>query len=259
MEIAPVRKPLIGVNCEYRLQEPWPEEKPRYRDYYVMPTKYFEALLAVGGVPALIPCVGEEDALADYLERVDGMLFVGIRKDYPPTLYNQSAHAKTRPDLPLRGENDMTLMRLAAASGKPVFGICGGIQIINIGYGGGLIQNIESELRHTSISAHEQSYHDVDVAPGSLLASALGPGRQRVNSSHHQCVDPERVGAGLTISAWAPDGVPEALEPAKPNGRFLLGVQWHPERIDDEPHRRKLFSAFVAACGSAAGNERNAR
>jgi putative glutamine amidotransferase len=129
----------------------------------------------------------------------------------------------------------------------PVLGVCGGMQLMNVVRGGTLHQDLAADL---GVATHEQPApkdvpsHDVDVAPGSQLAALLGAGRLAVNSTHHQAIrDP---GAGVLVTARAPDGVVEAIE--LPDLAFALGVQWHPEAAAaHEPRHAALYRGLVAA------------
>lgn len=130
---------------------------------------------------------------------------------------------------------------------KPVFGICGGQQLLNVVLGGGLIQHIpdsiENALPHEQPNPRDQAGHTVSIVPGTKLHAIVGAGELAVNSAHHQAVD--RVAPGAVTDATAPDGVIEGIE--HPDYRFCIGVQWHPEFFISEGDR-KLFAAFIAAC-----------
>ena len=147
-----------------------------------------------------------------------------------------------------RAEFELDVARMAAASRLPVLGICGGMQTINVAFGGSLIQDIASQLDSTL--PHRQQApathlsHAVEITPKSLLRRIVGRARLLVNSSHHQSV--KHVAPHLVMSALAPDGVIEAIE--SPTHAFLLGVQWHPEFLYERyTFHRKLFHAFVKA------------
>ena len=166
--------------------------------------------------------------------------------DVPPDLYG----AEARPGLgPLKVERthfERALLRGALDRGLPILGVCGGMQLINVVYGGTLLQDIGREVSGALV--HEQAHdptapaHPVAVTPGSRLAALSGAERLMVNSTHHQAVD--APGPGLKVSAVAPDGVVEAIEdPARP---FVVGVQWHPELLD-APEHRALYQHLVRA------------
>lgn len=233
-----MRRPLIVVNGTL---ERSPEVPPRVSVHQ----SYLDAVLEAGGLPLLIP--PREELVAEYFARADGVLFTG-GLDYPPRLYGEMPHPKVVEQSPERTKADLALMRLACGSPKPALGICAGLQLLNISRGGALIQHLPNAEEHIR-KADNDSAHSVEVAEKSLLAEVFGAGTLQVNSSHHQAADPKRIGKGLMVTAMAADGTIEALERKKrPDGRFFLFVQWHPERIPNAAHRRKIFRAFVRAC-----------
>jgi putative glutamine amidotransferase len=144
---------------------------------------------------------------------------------------------------PLRTNFEVQLAHLAVRRGLPVFGICGGAQVLNVALGGSLYQDIPSQIpkayKHSGAS---EPAHSVDIVPGTRLAAVVGTYELRVNSLHHQAV--KVPGQGMVVSASARDGVIEAVE--LPGPPFVIGVQWHPERLfmEDETAQR-LFGAFV--------------
>lgn len=240
------RRPLIGISCDLA-GDNGEDAAARRRQRYVVPRLYVESVVEAGGAPVILPCAPDQALLRDVCAPLSGVLLMGGR-DYPAAWYGEAAHPATVPLHPLRAASDRLLARLAIESGRPVLGICGGMQLLTLVLGGALVQHIASEIRHTALSDTEDAEHAVTVEPGSRLAEILGPGPHRVNSSHHQCADPTRLGRGLRVTARAPDGIVEAIEPAESGERFLLGVQWHPERMSDASHRAQLLRAFLAAC-----------
>jgi putative glutamine amidotransferase len=225
------KKPLIGVNnnFEERKKAPW----------ITVPGRYLEAVYDNGGIPVVIPPFEDEKHLELYFDFLDGFLFVG-GDDYDPSLYG----GKVLPDMelahPRRTNHDLMMMKQVLKQEKPLLAICAGVQIMSIAAGGRLIQHLETGMRHTG-----EFYHHINILEGSLLAGIFSETKLVVNSYHHQAVDPDCAGQRLNIIAQAPDGIPEALSV---QGRsFQLGVQWHPERIDDLHHRDLLFSAFIRA------------
>ena len=139
---------------------------------------------------------------------------------------------------------DGLLLRAFLAADKPVLGICRGIQVMNAVLGGDLYQDIKP-FEHLPHNDHWAKVHTVTVRRGTLLSRILGQDTVLVNSQHHQAVD--RVAPGFTLAALSEDGIVEAIE--KPDARFCLGVQWHPEWLSDaDPAMQSLFDAFVNAC-----------
>ncbi len=242
LEYAGMSKPLIAINCTYEGEL---GAVIRRESTILMP--YVEAVLQAGGLPFLVPAGIAEGEVHEYAERADGFLFTGGH-DYDPALYGQNSAGIGTLQTKERTETDVALMKLALASTKPLLGICAGMQLANIVSGGELIQHLETAKMHESIDLEHDSTHLVTLQDGARLREIFGTELLRVNSAHHQAVDPDNIGDGLKISAVAEDGVIEGLELAESNGRFFELVQWHPERIAHEEHQRKFFSAFIAAC-----------
>lgn len=185
------------------------------------------------------------------LAEVDGVLLTG-GGDVDPVFYGEARHPATEDAEPGRDEFEIDLARRALGEDVPLLAICRGAQVMNVAAGGTLVQDIptavESGLAHAVTERKDLLCHEIQVASGSRLAQALGPGVDpgcgcRVNSRHHQSV--ERPGAGLVVNARAADGVIEGIE--KPDARFCIGVQWHPENFWESGEFRPLFDAFVAA------------
>jgi putative glutamine amidotransferase len=206
----------------------------------VLPLAYVHAVHASGGRAVLIT---PDDPDADVLERLDGIMFTG-GSDVDPSLYGAAVgeHTRVRPQ---RDEAELLLLRAALATELPVLGICRGLQLMTVAYGGRLHQHLPDVLGHDghrpALSGPDKfGYHPVTLAPGSLAHKILGESLT-VNSYHHQGVlDP----GGLTPVGWCPsDGLIEAVE--DPDREFTLAVQWHPEDTDDF----RLFQALVEAAG----------
>lgn len=187
---------------------------------------------------------------------LDGVLLTG-GGDIDPVLYGADRHETVEDAEPGRDEFEIDLARRAVEADLPLLAICRGAQVLNVAAGGTLVQDIPSgvtsDLRHTIQEPKNAVAHDVKVAAGSRLERALGPAVDgahacRVNSRHHQSV--ARVGAGLTASATAPDGVVEAIERA--DAAFCVGVQWHPENFWRTGEFSPLFDAFIAAAHARA-------
>jgi putative glutamine amidotransferase len=172
--------------------------------------------------------------------------------DVDPVLYGEDRHATVEDAEPGRDEFEIDLARRAMAADLPVLAICRGAQVLNVAAGGTLIQDIPSsvasDLAHSISQPRNAIAHSVTITPGSRLQEALGATPDgspscSVNSRHHQAV--ERLGNGLAATATASDGVVEAIE--RPDARFCLGVQWHPENFWRTGEFRTLFESFVAA------------
>ena len=215
------------------------------RRVYELKRAYVDAVLAAGGLPVLLP--HERAAAGAYLALLDALVVTGGAFDVPPELYGEAARPVCGPTRPARTAFEKDLLEAALAERLPVLGVCGGMQLMNVVRGGTLHQDLREDL---GIEGHEQPppkdapSHGVDVAAGTQLAAVLGTGRLPVNSTHHQAVrDP---GAGVLVSARAPDGVIEAIE--IPDLPFAIGVQWHPEAVlAHEPRHAAIYRALVDA------------
>lgn len=227
-------KPLIGLNTN-------PIDDKGTMAYSVR-HGYADAIAENGGTPALLPCTTDPSVISSFLDALDGFLLIGGR-DYPADTYGMASHPEDKPLDPVRVRADMVLGPMLLERGFPLLAICGGHQLLNIVRGGRLIQHLDQAERHT-----DEKYHSAKITGGRLLCRIFDTGELRVNSSHHQAVDPNAVGKGFEIVARADDDTVEAME--QPGDRFVLGVQWHPERIDDPDHIRKLFGAFAEACSA---------
>ena len=245
-------KPLIGINCEFR-----PEEKrPLFS-----PPAYGRAVGLGGGLPVLLPILKDEkvaDApkpclpagrplwrrrdVKGVLSRLDGLVLSGGR-DLDPAIYGEKKHPATRLISAERAHFDMMLAKAAIQQGLPILAICYGAQLVNVALGGTLIQHIPDEIPG-ALAHHKKEgevFHSAKLKPQSKLAQIIGTAEIEVNSSHHQAI--RQPGQGLKISAKAPDGVIEALEGE--GERFLIAIQWHPERLTDRDEHLSLFKALV--------------
>jgi len=216
--------------------------------------QYENAVSAAGGEPVIIDVKGTNAEIAQAVKLCDGVLLPGSPADVDPEKYGAQKHPRTAPADPLRDNADELLLQDAYNMRKPVFGICYGLQSLNVWRAGTLDQELPAGVKHDAGRNVPQA-HQVRVAPGSQLgatlraAGALPAGGELVmpvNSSHHQA--PAVLGDGLRLVAWCPeDGVKEAVESSAP-GHFVLGVQWHPERTyEEDAASRALFRAFIKA------------
>jgi len=212
---------------------------------------YRQAVLHVGGeVRILEPTISIEDALAG----IDGLLLTG-GEDIGPGLYGEAAHPAVVDVEPARDEFEIALVRAARTNHLPILAICRGIQVLNVAYGGTLVQDIPSQvssaLEHRTDVPPHQSFdyaHEIWIEKDSTLARLMSDRLKdadtcEVNSRHHQAV--KEVAAGFQVSATAPDGIIEAIE--DPAAIFCLGVQWHPENFWRTGEFRALFEGFLEA------------
>lgn len=179
----------------------------------------------------------------------DGLILTG-GVDIDPARYGEPPHERLGDVNPDRDAFEAALVEEALERDVPLLGICRGHQLFNVMYGGSLLQHLEEREPHRARRGEDGSiasgWHDVTLAPGTILAGVLGEGPLRVNSRHHQAVTTERVAPGLTVVATTEDGVVEALQ--DPSKRWAVSVQWHPERAEMGDESQPLFEAFVEAC-----------
>jgi putative glutamine amidotransferase len=219
--------------------------KNRNREYFLKwRTSYWYALAMAGGEP--VPIYPDDDLNA-LCPTLDGVLLTGGGDVHPRFFGQEIAGTQMDSVNEALDELELTIARRAAAAGKPLLGICRGIQVINIALGGGLIQHIEGHAQVANTFDGPPTQHVVHIEPDSLLARTLANGSAAlVNTYHHQAVPEDDLAPGLRVTARAEDGVVEALELA--GHPFYLGVQWHPERLYElGAEQRNLFRALIAA------------
>jgi gamma-glutamyl-gamma-aminobutyrate hydrolase PuuD len=194
---------------------------------------YVKSVMRSGGAPLLLPFLSDGDSIAASLAVADGVLMTG-GGDINPLHYGEEPHPKTYYQDPARDEMEFELARRSVELGKPVLGICRGIQALNVAFGGTLVQDIPSQIpcacRHFAQPLAPVLVHNVDIEPDSLLSQVLGATSLAVNSYHHQSV--KDVGSGLRVNCRARDGVVEGLESS--DGKPVLAVQCHPEELAAE-------------------------
>lgn len=213
--------------------------------------EYVAAVLGAGGVPLVLsPLLGAALA-AEALDGCGGLLLTG-GADLDPARYGAAPSPALESVEPMRDDFELALLAAARARRAPVFAICRGLQLVNVAAGGTLWQDLPTErpgpVAHRQAAPPAEPSHSVHIEPGTRTADLLGTASLRVNSTHHQAV--RVLGAGLRATAWAADGVVEAVE-SDDAGEWLVAVQWHPERGSAGAADRALFRGFVAA--AAAG------
>jgi putative glutamine amidotransferase len=239
--------PRIGI--------PWRTSQEESEQKRLKVQDYGNAVREAGGEPVLLS-LGAEAALKEQLATLDGFVLPGSPADVEPREYGATDKGKSAPpDLP-RERTDRAILDHAFAEKKPVLAICYGCQLLNVYLGGTLIQDLRSETG-TSLPHRKKDVwpmavgdpkHEVRFEPGSRLAEMAGETQSVVNSSHHQSV--EQPGQQLRITGKASDGIVESVEWTG-NGNWVIGVQWHPERLPGDPLAQRLFSELVKAAKSA--------
>jgi putative glutamine amidotransferase len=214
--------------------------------------QYAEAVEQAGGLPVPVPLHASQEEQARLIASAQGVLLPGSHADVNPEKWNEQLHPKSAPADALREAADELLLQDAFNLQKPIFGICYGMQSMNVWRGGSLVQHLETPVNHTPGRQIAEA-HPIEVSPGTRLAALVQTAQSTispvlVNSSHHQAVG--RLGDQLQPVAVSPmDGTVEAVEAG--TAPFVLGVQWHPERtVESSPLSRELFRAFVEAAAS---------
>ncbi|PQO42560.1 gamma-glutamyl-gamma-aminobutyrate hydrolase family protein [Blastopirellula marina] len=241
-------KPVIGLNANFRNAT---HDRPAFS---FISAGYFDAVIAAGGIPVVLPPVGNAEDQQAVLQRLDGVVLIG-GPDLDPNRDGFMRHASIRMMEPRREEADRSMMKMIAQMRLPVFGIGVGMQLINVAMGGNLFMHIPEDLpgalpHHDTIDKHHR--HGLEVVPGTLMEKIFGDGEVRVNSSHHMAID--ELAPGFIVSARSPDGVIEAIESAHDDW-FAIGTQFHPEAESASALDQRIFEEFVE--GVVAGKTGN--
>lgn len=235
-------QPVIGITT-------YQEKKANGLAYVMIYQAYADAVLQAGGAPVLIPSMLSEQGWESVYERLDGILLAG-GGDIGLEHFNGDEHVRIDGVDPMRDTLELNFFKAAVADDKPFFGICRGIQLVNVGLGGTLYTHVPDQhpeaIDHTypgnmrTVLAHE-----VRIEEGSRMAGIVAEQILQVNSLHHQGLN--EVASELRVCGSAPDGLVEAVE--LPGHTFGLAVQWHPEWLTDQKPTRNLFKAFIEAAG----------
>lgn len=228
-------KPIIGLTMHTG------DEKLEINDTYI------NSVILAGGIPLCIPHLVDND-VDPILNKVDGLILIGGH-DVNPIIFGQEPHRKLGAFHTRRDTSDLQLLHAAFKRKMPILGICRGHQVLNVAFGGTLIQDIDSQweqpIAHSQASLRHEVTHSIKIT-GEKLTAIFGSDTIRTNSFHHQAVD--IVGDGFTAAGYSTDGLNEAIEHA--HHPFCIGVQWHPEALATvgDPDSIKLFEAFITAC-----------
>jgi putative glutamine amidotransferase len=237
----PMNRPLIGISSNLRLH------LDQTRDQTIIPHAYIQAVLSTGGIPLVIPVIEDPALVQDYFNLVSGLVLIG-GEDLDPQHYHQPPHPSLQLAPAAEDHTHLLLARQAVEKSIPFLAICRGHQVLNTVLGGTLTQDIPSScpgaLQHSFPGdPSQENCHPVSINPASRLASLIHRTELDVNSSHHQAVSD--IGEGLAPAAWAPDGILEAME--LESHPFGISVQWHPERILEQPEMQLIFEGLINA------------
>jgi len=236
-KIKKYKKPIIGVSIDTGIKKtysnfPW----------YAVRINYVNSIISSNGIPLMLPSKPE---LADhYFNLIDGMLLTGGDFDIDPKIYGEKKNKSVvHLDKP-RTNFEIKMARLSLKKNKPILGICGGQQLLNVVLNGSLIQHIKkTTVKHEQIQPRNNHSHKVQINLKSKLYKIVKKKEFRVNSAHHQAI--KKVGKNLNVNAIAEDGIIEGIE--LNNHKFFLGIQWHPEFFISN-YDKKIFKAFIKAC-----------
>jgi len=221
---------------------------------------YSEAVEAAGGVPVHISLIPKREYIRAVVDQLDGVLLPGSDSDVDPIRYGADPHPKLGTVQSIKDDTDLLVLEEIENRRLPLFAICFGMQILNVSRGGTLIQDIHSQMpnaiKHEQGAPRNRPSHRTELAPSSRVSSLAQSNAAVVNSHHHQAL--EKIGRDLTATAWASDGLVEAVEDPR-DDRFVVAVQWHPEiGWQHDRFSQSLFQSFIdAARGFAREGKRD--
>lgn len=231
---------LIGIPGIYRQDFP--------TGIYQVGADYVDSVALGGGIPLMLPMTGDVNKILLYASMIDGLLLTG-GGDIDPARYGESRHEKTGFVNEERDAFEFTLLKAVMAKGKPVFGICRGMQVMNVALGGTLYQDIPEQFpgggQHVGdMHKRSEEFHEIRIEKGSLMEELFLASSVRTNSFHHQAV--KKLAEGFAATAFSEEGVMEAMEDRE---RKLLGVEFHPENMTRAfPAFIRLFSWLTGEC-----------
>lgn len=241
-------KPLIGISTNFLeiVEKPFSDHQRIYVN-----SGYIDAIIKAGGIPLLLPITADEETIDRLVALVDGVLLSG-GQDVHPSNYNEDNHPLLGTTSKERDAYEMRIIQNAYQAKKPILGICRGLQLINVAFGGTLYQDLSQQedvcnSKHRQDIVRDAVLHDIDVIPETELHRIFGKTKLVTNSFHHQAV--KDLAPGFAICAKSEDGVVESI--CRSGSPWILGVQWHPEvMIDAHPEMKHLFVTFINKAGN---------
>lgn len=237
-------KPLIGITAGIA----WENQRDGFQGYrrHYLSVDYTEAIIKSGGIPVILPVMQDWDTIRQMVGRLDGLLLSG-GSDISPIIFGEEPKQKLGMTFIDRDRCEVKILDAAVERKLPILGICRGFQLLNCYFGGTVYQDIsyarERHLKHDFSSLPGNPAHTIEMAEGSLIRSLLGE-NNLVNSHHHQVLN--HIAEGFRVTAWAKDGVAEAIEWVDPADQFLLGIQFHPEMMrNDYPEVAPIFNKLI--------------
>ena len=226
-----MKKPRIGITPYSRGSNPHMQ---------VVSGEYIEGVERAGGEWVFIPYCLTRSALSALARSLDGVIFSG-GPDVDPAFYGMEREPECGEPIAIRDDMELRLMDLAVERDLPILGICRGAQLINVALGGTLKQHVPGHRQ----DKNNVFWHEVAIAPGTMLRALAGADSLMTDSYHHQCV--WEPAPSVTVSARAPDGEIEAFE--SPSGPYIMAVQWHPEMtLDADEVSMKFFYELIRRC-----------
>ena len=213
-----MKKPLIGITLDS-------EKKRTYSKFpwYALRENYLSSVIKLNVIP--IPLVHDRKLTKDFIRILDGLIITGGDFDIDPKLYNK-ARVGSQKIKNKRTKFELSIFNKFLETDKPILGICGGCQLINVAVGGTLIQDLKKNpINHEQINPRNQTSHDININTNSKLYKICKKRKIKVNSAHHQSI--KKIGKNLIVSALAKDGVIEGIE--HKTHKWCMGLQWHPE------------------------------
>ncbi len=227
------KKPIIGILAARMQSELDILDK--------VATTYTDSIVSAGGIPIILSNIAA--ILPHYIKLIDGVLMIGGSQDIDPSLYNEKNTNSKDTDIK-KDRYELKLIKACINACIPIFGICRGMQLINLHFGGSLIQDLpNSQINHLQYQKQFQHVHKISVKKSRVLLSS----DYSVNSVHHQAI--KKTGTDLQVSAYSEDGIIEMIEH---KSLPIIGVQWHPECLFDDEISQQLFQYFINHSASSS-------